>query len=381
MMRWVLVAVMASLALTTSIASAWATDVHAELKQNRNQQQAIQQKQKKIQIALGSISQQTQRLDQSLLRASAALKKVRLQLHKVDSVLRKLEDERADLAQHVDALRKDIANEVTAAWMHTGRDPSWLDALAGVPVEEIPHRKHMIELLMAAHEEKKAALSAAVKHLDAIEHRAKKRKLELASLKHERQERERTLQQKRQDKRLLMRTLKQKKSRGDQRLRQLQAQEKSLKRLLVRLRTTLRPEVRNFSLQSVRARKGRLPWPLPGRMVVAFGALQAIGSRLQGVQIAPRSRHAKVRAIAAGQVKFADWFGGYGLMLVVDHGDGVVTIYAHNDALFHQAGDWVESGEILAQAGTTGWVEKPRLYFELRDHGKPVDPRRWCKRR
>ncbi|MDX8408635.1 MAG: peptidoglycan DD-metalloendopeptidase family protein [Mariprofundales bacterium] len=371
----------ASISLIPSITSTWAKDVHAELKQNRSQQQAIQKKQEKIQMELGSVSQQTQRLDQSLLRASSALKEVQSQLHKVDRVLRKLEDERADLAQNVDDLRADIANEATAAWMHAGRDPSWLDALAGVPVEEIPHRKHMIELLMAAHEEKKAALSAAVGHLDAIERKAKQRRLELATLKHERLGREQTLQQKRQDKRLLMLTLRKKKRHGDRRLRQLQAQEQSLKQLLVRLRTNLRPEVRNFSQQSVRAKKGRLPWPLSGRMVAAFGARQAIGSRLQGVQIAPRGGHIKVHAIAAGQVKFADWFGGYGLMLVVDHGDGVVAIYAHNDALFHQAGDWVEGGEIVSQAGTTGWVEKRRLYFELRDHGKPVDPRRWCKRR
>jgi len=81
----------------------------------------------------------------------------------------------------------------------------------------------------------------------------------------------------------------------------------------------------------------------------------------------------------AGQVRYADWFGGFGLMMVVEYGHGVLAIYAHNDALHKQVGDWVEAGDVLTDAGSTGWVEKTRLYFEIRDHGKSVNPKKWCR--
>jgi len=79
-------------------------------------------------------------------------------------------------------------------------------------------------------------------------------------------------------------------------------------------------------------------------------------------------------------VRYADWFGGYGLMMIVDHGDGLISVYAHNDALYWQMGDWVEAGERIAEAGSTGWIEGVRLYFELREKGKPVNPKKWCRR-
>ena len=102
--------------------------------------------------------------------------------------------------------------------------------------------------------------------------------------------------------------------------------------------------------------------------------------RLKGVQLKPKGKARKVRAMAAGQVRYADWFGGFGLMTIVDYGDGVLGVYAHNDALYKQLGDWVEEGETLADVGSTGWVSRVALYFEIRDKGKAVNPKRWCRR-
>jgi len=132
---------------------------------------------------------------------------------------------------------------------------------------------------------------------------------------------------------------------------------------------------------SLRRRKGRLRWPLRGRIVTGFGQRPGDGrKRLTGVELAPILAARQVKAIASGQVRYADWFGGYGLMLIIDHGDGMMSVYAHNDALYKGVGDWVEEGEVVAAAGSTGWVEDVRLYFELRDGGRPVDPSQWCRR-
>ncbi|MDX8402390.1 MAG: peptidoglycan DD-metalloendopeptidase family protein, partial [Mariprofundaceae bacterium] len=161
----------------------------------------------------------------------------------------------------------------------------------------------------------------------------------------------------------------------------LAREREALKRLLEGLDAELMGLDRRIRMGSVRRRKGRLHWPLPGRIVASFHSrVEGSRTRLNGVRIAPVGSDRKVRAMAAGQVRYADWFGGYGLMMIVDYGDGVLGVYAHNDALFRQVGDWVEAGEVIARAGSTGLVDRTRLYFEIRDRGRPVNPRLWCRR-
>jgi septal ring factor EnvC (AmiA/AmiB activator) len=86
-----------------------------------------------------------------------------------------------------------------------------------------------------------------------------------------------------------------------------------------------------------------------------------------------------VKAVADGRVVFADWMNGYGLILIVDHGNGYMSLYAHNDALLRDAGDPVKRGDALASVGKSGGQDRPGLYFELRRNGQPVDPGTWLQ--
>jgi len=163
----------------------------------------------------------------------------------------------------------------------------------------------------------------------------------------------------------------------------LAAQEKVLFNLLNGLQETLLSTDKIAKHVSIRKHKGRLHWPLKGKVVAKFGSrLSSQSAKLLGVQIAPSSSKKaarQVKAMADGQVRYADWFGGFGLMMVIEYGHGIIGVYAHNDGLYKQVGDWVEAGDVVAEAGSTGWIEKIRLYFELRDKGKAVNPARWCR--
>ncbi|MDX8413842.1 MAG: peptidoglycan DD-metalloendopeptidase family protein [Mariprofundales bacterium] len=351
----------------------------AELKHNRKIQANLAKKQHRLKQSDSTLAKQTEALDRALLQANRAFVRAKKELDKVDDVLRKLEVQRFGLQTLVTQLQSQIADEAAAAWMHAGRDPSWLDMLAGVPVEEIPHRKHIIELLIASHEEKKNALKVAATSLNRVQHKTEQRRQQLARLKQEKQQSQSLLHDKRQQKSLLLRAVRRDMRSSSKRLAQLKHRAKKLEQLLAQIGTSLRSNLRTFERVSIRSQRGSLPWPMRGRLVASFGTKHPISGRLRGVQIVPRKGYPKITSIASGQVKFADWFGGFGLTMVVDYGDGVVAVYAHNDALYHQVGDWVEKGSLLANAGSTGWVEKPLLYFELRDHGKPVDPKRWCR--
>jgi septal ring factor EnvC (AmiA/AmiB activator) len=124
--------------------------------------------------------------------------------------------------------------------------------------------------------------------------------------------------------------------------------------------------------------RGHLAWPLQGKVVTAFGAGDESGRRSSGLLLAAKSG-TPVRAVSHGRVAFADWLRGYGLMIIVDHGDGYLSLYGCNETLLKDVGDWVDAGESIATSGASGGQKAPGLYFELRAKGQAVDPRGWLK--
>ena len=124
--------------------------------------------------------------------------------------------------------------------------------------------------------------------------------------------------------------------------------------------------------------KGALPWPVKGPFLARFGQSKNKGDlKWNGILIG--SPYGKsVRTISHGRVAFSDWLQGYGFIIIIDHGDGYMSLYGHNESLFKQAGDWVTAGEIIATTGDSGGQPDPSLYFEIRSRGKPIDPYQWC---
>lgn len=125
---------------------------------------------------------------------------------------------------------------------------------------------------------------------------------------------------------------------------------------------------------------GGLGWPLSGALLAGYGGTLPDGNRSTGVLIgAPAGT--PVRAVADGTVVFSEWMTGYGMILIIDHGNGYMSLYAHNDALLKNPGDRVKRGDPVASVGKSGGQDRPNLYFELRHDGKPVDPKAWLQKR
>jgi len=125
---------------------------------------------------------------------------------------------------------------------------------------------------------------------------------------------------------------------------------------------------------------GGLGWPVSGALLAGFGGTLPDGGTSQGVLIgAPTGT--SVRAVADGRVVFADWMNGYGLIVIVDHGNGTMSLYAHNEALLRDVGDSVKRGDAVASVGNSGAQGSPALYFELRRNGQPVNPVGWLQKR
>ena len=163
-------------------------------------------------------------------------------------------------------------------------------------------------------------------------------------------------------------------------LARLRAQQGNLERLLRELARVLRPSAPPDYHSEFGKLRGRLEWPVAGRVVASFGDTRASGVDWDGMVVATEQA-APVHAIAAGRMIYADWLPGLGLLAIVDHGAGYMSLYGYNDQLRKSTGETVAAGEVIAAAGDSGGRPEPQLYFEIRRAGKPVDPRPWFRQR
>lgn len=130
------------------------------------------------------------------------------------------------------------------------------------------------------------------------------------------------------------------------------------------------------------AYKGLLKMPVKGKIISLFGKFKnaqfnTLNFR-SGIEI-QTERGEPIQAVYGGKILYADWFKGYGNMIIIDHGDNYYTVYAHIEEAFKTAGDAVAAGEVMATAGDTGSINGPKLYFEIRHHGEPLDPMQWLE--
>jgi murein hydrolase activator len=162
-----------------------------------------------------------------------------------------------------------------------------------------------------------------------------------------------------------------------QNLEKLRSQQAGLEKLLRELREAMEkyPVQGNDAFAHLR---GKLGWPVTGHVVARFGETRAGGVKWDGVLVATE-RGAPVRAVYQGRIIYADWLPGLGLLTIVDHGDGYMSLYGHNERLYKAVGERVAAGDAIASAGDSGGSSRPELYFEIRKGGKPVDPRPWFK--
>jgi len=362
---------------------AWAaTDTQSKIEKIHHERQRLANIKKKLEHQLGSIGKELRQLDASLIAARQASRDARAQVLATDKKMVALQRQAKRLQQKIDALKQTMLNQATAAWQRSSHSSAWMGILTGVPVSDIPHRRFLLADIMRSEDNDRRIYKTSVAEMAQV----------TADLKVQRQQLKQQQQVKRKAANKLSaqvkaksrviakvrRNIKAKKTKD----RRLAREERALMRLLDHMSEDLLSiDKQQSERKNIRKRKGRLKWPVSGRITASFHSRpKAAMPRLQGVRLRPKSGSKAVTAMAAGQIRYADWFGGYGLMTIVDYGEGVLGVYAHNNALYKQLGDWVDEGEIIADAGSTGWVNKVTVYFEVRDRGRAVNPKRWCRR-
>lgn len=161
-----------------------------------------------------------------------------------------------------------------------------------------------------------------------------------------------------------------------QQLEKLQQDAGALQSLLTQIKQQQRQRAEKRK-QPFKSRQGKLAWPVSGKLSKLFGSPKLGGVKWDGVLItAPEG--SEVRAVHAGKVAYADWLRGYGLLMIIDHGNGYMSLYGHNQSLFYDVGEWIDADQAIALVGDSGGQKISGLYFSIRKDGKPTNPKRWC---
>ncbi len=164
----------------------------------------------------------------------------------------------------------------------------------------------------------------------------------------------------------------------DEKLRRLLNDKYQLDVLLGNLKNTFENIPPQGQYKAFAKLKGQLPYPVQGKIIHRFGERLAEQLRWQGMLIAA-TKGKKVRTVAAGRVVFAQWFRHVGLLVIVDHGEGYMSLYAHNQSIYTRTGNWLNANDIIASVGNSGGRKVSALYFEIRHQGAPQPPRKWLR--
>ena len=168
-------------------------------------------------------------------------------------------------------------------------------------------------------------------------------------------------------------------SNDEQQLSKLRLDQQRLNQLFEELASVMPEPTLAPAVQPFAALRGTLSMPVSGVPSNQFGTRRNADIRWQGWLI-PAAEGEPIRAVHAGRVIYADWLRGQGLLIVIDHNDGWLTLYAQNHSLMRQVGDRVTAGDVIARAGASGGRDVTGLYFEIRQQGQPVDPAQWIRR-
>ncbi len=419
--RWVLLALAIVLASGGVSLAQSPTEAEKKLQRVRGELKTVARERRKLEGERGDASRQLRAADEQVGQSSRTLSETEAALQRDAAALAQLQERRQRMQLGLGEQRRQLADLVRAAYMIGSDAPLKVllsqDRAADAQRALVYHR-----YLQADRARRIDALTTDLRALATLEGEIQERRRRLARTREQHRQRIATLERDRKQRAVVVAELDQRFQDRSSREKALGQDAKSLERLLANLRAAARraeaerrvaarraaaeekaaaarsasagnpsppitsattpdkPPTRTVVARALAPKVGGLGWPLSGNLLAGFGGKLPDGRASGGVLIgAPAG--STVSAVADGSVVFAEWMTGYGLILIVDHGNGYMSLYAHNDSLLRDAGDAVKRGDALAKVGSSGGQGVPALYFELRRNGQPVDPATWLQRR
>ncbi|MBO2610004.1 peptidoglycan DD-metalloendopeptidase family protein [Shewanella algae] len=354
----------------------------SDLERRQSELKALQSQITAQQNALRDTGKQREKLLQLLRKDEQAIADAARKVNQTENALSDAEKRLSELKQRAAQLDKlkesqqqTLAKQLTSAYLAGNhdyskmllnqQDPATIERMLAYYDFLNKARMQAIEQLKQTRQELSAVQQSEQQERNRLNKLVLDQKAQSKRLNQEQDQRQQTLKE-------LQRTISSKASE----LEQLQIEEASLKRVVEQALAAMRDSP---SMDGLAKSRGSLNWPTKGRIKNSFGSQRSGNVRWKGVMLsAPEGQ--SISAVAAGKVIYADWLRGFGMVLVVDHGKGFMSLYGHAQALLKDAGDTVKAGEAVALVGRSGGQTEPGLYFEIRHKGQAVDPANYCRR-
>ena len=378
----------------------------------RRQLEQVASERREIEGRRGEASRQLRAVDEQVATSSRALDDARNQLAHEQAALEQLTLRRDTLTREQAAQRRELAALLRAAYAQGDPAPLKL-LLAQDRIADANRQLTYFGYLQRQRVQRAAALTAELQELQRVEAQIIEKRSALDTARQRQQATLVALQRDRQARSLTLGELEQRYRDREARERALGSDAQALQTLIARLReAAARAAAERAAAERAAAaeqarqaaaknragghaqsashaprqvasappvRVGGAGWPLSGQLLAGYGGRMPDGRGSSGLLIAAATG-SPVHAVADGTVVFAEWMTGYGLILIVDHGNGYLSLYAHNETLLRNVGDAVHRGDTVARVGNSGGLTQPALYFELRRNGQPVDPNTWLRR-
>lgn len=377
------------LVLTVSVGSpspAWAEDGDLSLRQQELKQLQDQIEDLKAALAQrrAEVSEQSQALEATERRLGEQTRQLRdteQRLERARSRLEELADEQARLQLQLDAQRDAITELLRLAYKQNNQ-PLIKLLLSGKRPEALARQMHYFAILNNNQNEQ---LQQWIERSDRMARVIAEQAEVTEQLRQDREalaETRADLAQQKNRRAQIIANLRGEAQATEQALASKEEEQAQLNELIAKMEAELTDMSFDFPESvDIADVKGKLPWPLDGRVRAAFGT-RIDQSRLlwQGWWLAADEGES-VRAVHHGRVVFADWLKGFGLLVILDHGNGMMTLYGRNQSLLRSVGEWVRPGDVIAEVGVSGGFSEPGLYFELRRNGQPENPANWLQKR
>jgi septal ring factor EnvC (AmiA/AmiB activator) len=362
--------------LAASPATAAEKDPEKELREVRERIEELQHAIRRDTDRRDALTGQLRDAEQKVQSARGRLGSVRERLAASDQRLEQLAEERQRHERALDNQREALASQLRTAYM-SGREEQIKMLLSQEDPAAFGRMLVYYSFLGRARAGKIGEIQRLVTSLEQAAAEEALERERLAALEADSRRELSSVDAARAERRAALRKTNAKIRSGSDTVAKLKREAAALEKLIADLRRAMKdlPPTGGQAFEKVR---GRLAWPVAGRIGAKFGEARGGGLKWNGVLI-EAGRGAAVRALYDGRVAYADWLPGMGLLLIIDHG-GYMSLYAHNEQLYKAAGDRVEGGEIISTVGDTGGRSKPGLYLEIRRGAKPVDPVPWFRR-
>ena len=312
-------------------------------------------------------------------RLSREQRSLEQQADKARQRLAELEQEQAQLAREKQTQLRWLAKTVRASYQ-AGRQERIKLLLNQEQPDQIARLLRYQEYYQRARSQRLQLVNGELDELMAVSLRVEQARRTMLDKRSEMQQHANKLQEAQKNRQQTLASLNRSLDDRSTSLSQLKRDQQQLEKLLSDMQRSLDDIPADLGGKPFGKLAGKLPWPVQGSIGTRYNSAREGALRWQGVILnAPAGT--PVRAVYAGRVVFADWLRGYGLLTIVDHGNGYLTLYGYNQSLLREVGEWVSAGDSLALAGNSGGNRASGLYFEIRHRGKAVNPTRWCNRR